>query len=201
MGLVIHSLDMLSPQANRDYYIYLLDYGWDEPLSKVIRDNFYKLSGLACKTQSAFIIGTGEDLGHFDDEVFSWHKINGEDATELLPAILITTVNPHEFKDRSRSSYAGSGDKERFNIVLIPLRNFCEKTTDVMPLITSIFKDIQEKKELKNFQLSRERKQGVGKAIINSIILEPKICGCGFSFNKLKDFLGRPETKTLQNPF
>ena len=189
MGLVIHSLEMLSPQADREYYIYILDYGWDEPLCNIIRDNFYKLSALACKTKSAVIIGTGEDIGHFDDEVLSWHSINGEDATDLLPAILITKTNPHQFKNRSRRARNLNDSDEQFKFVLIPLRKCCKSTADIMPLITSIFKDIQNKKDLTRFQITQQQKQGVGRAIVDSIILEPNFHGIGFSFKKFREFM------------
>jgi hypothetical protein len=179
MGLVVHSLDLLSPQANREYYLYVLDYGWDEPFSEVIRRNFYKLSDLACKTKSAFIIGSDGNMGHFDDEVLSWHSINGQDAKDLLPSILITRTNPHEFKNRTRS--ARRERDERFKFILIPLRKLCQRPTDVMPLLTSVFKDIQNKKDLKDFVVQKELKPGIENAIVSSLILEPNIHGIGFS--------------------
>ena len=37
---------------------------------------------------------------HFVDDVLSWHRVNGEETEDLLPAILITTRNPHTFKAR-----------------------------------------------------------------------------------------------------
>jgi hypothetical protein len=32
MGLYIHSLSRLPSGLERDYYVYVLDYGWEEPL-------------------------------------------------------------------------------------------------------------------------------------------------------------------------
>ena len=40
MGLRIHSLAELPPEAIRGYFVYLLDYGWEEPLGRALRDNF-----------------------------------------------------------------------------------------------------------------------------------------------------------------
>ena len=34
MGLMIHSLGEIPADVQRGYYVYLLDYGWDEPLAK-----------------------------------------------------------------------------------------------------------------------------------------------------------------------
>lgn len=44
MGLMIHSLEVLSPHAEREYFIYILDYGWQEPLVDVLRRNFQNLA-------------------------------------------------------------------------------------------------------------------------------------------------------------
>jgi len=98
MGLMIHSLEMLSSEAKRDYFIYLLDYGWEEPISNSLRQNFSKMADFASKNDAAIIMGVGE-IGHFDNEVLSWHSINGESAESLLPAILITKTNPHKFRE------------------------------------------------------------------------------------------------------
>jgi hypothetical protein len=34
MGLYVHSLAEIPTGAERSYYLYLLDYGWEEPLGK-----------------------------------------------------------------------------------------------------------------------------------------------------------------------
>jgi hypothetical protein len=186
MGLMIHSLEILSPEAKRDYFIYVLDYGWTEPLSDVIRKNFQNLARWASKNDSAIIAGVGE-LGHFDNEVLSWHRINGEDAENLLPAILITRTNPHEF--RHFSDLGSEKVDKDFSYVLIPLKKVCKTESDVLELLTKIIKDIEGKKDLSDFKVREELKPGLGKAIVKSIILEPNFAGVGFSFNKLKDFL------------
>lgn len=103
MGLMIHSLEILSPEAKRDFFIYVLDYGWSEPLADVIRKNFQNLAGWASKNDSAIITGVGE-IGHFDNEVLSWHSINGEKADNILPSLLITKTNPHKFREYSDSN-------------------------------------------------------------------------------------------------
>ena len=185
MGLMIHSLEMLSPTAKRGYYIYVLDYGWKEPLSKTLRENFHEMADWASKNDSAVIIGVG-DIGHFDTEVLSWHNINGENAEDLLPAILITKTNPHAFRATIEIRNRKPDD---FAFVLIPLKKVCKTETDVVSLIKSIFQDIEAKKDLTQFKVEKELNPGLGRAIVKSIILEPNFSGVGFSFNKLKDFL------------
>jgi hypothetical protein len=184
MGLMIHSLDILSPDAKRDYFVYLLDYGWQEPLSDVLRKNFSNMAEWASRNESAVIIGVG-DIGHFDTEVLSWHKINGEEAQDLLPAILVTRTNPHTFKALVNRVPNGSD----FSFIIIPLKKLCKNETDVVTLIKNLFQDIESKKDLSQFKIQKELKPGLGKAIVKSVILEPNISGIGFSFNKLKNFL------------
>lgn len=186
MGLMIHSLEMLSSEAQREYYIYLLDYGWSEPLSDIIKKNFQKFASWASKNDSAIITGVGE-IGHFDNEVLSWHQINGHDAVDILPAILITRTNPHIF--RVNSLLHGKGKNDIFSFVLIPLKKICKDENDVLRIISRIMKDVEDKKDLTGFAVQKELKPSIGKAIAKSVILEPNISGVGFSFNKLKEFL------------
>lgn len=40
MGLMVHSLEGIPEGHHRDYYIYLLDYGWNEPLGDALKKNF-----------------------------------------------------------------------------------------------------------------------------------------------------------------
>lgn len=186
MGLMIHSLDILSPEAKRDYFVYVLDYGWSESLSDVIRKNFQNLAGWASKNDSAIITGVGE-IGHFDNEVLSWHSINGDNAENILPAILITRTNPHKF--REFSDFGRKKVDKDFTYILIPLKKVCKTETDVLDLIRKITRDIEEKKDLIDFQIKKELKPGFGKAIVKSMIMEPNFNGIGFSFNRLQEYL------------
>ena len=153
MGLLIHSLEILSPEAKRDYFIYILDYGWSEPLADVIRKNFQTLARWASKNESAIITGVGE-IGHFDNEVLSWHRINGEDAEDILPAILITRTNPHKFREFSDFK-KGTIDKT-FSYLLIPLKKTCKNESDILDLLSKITRDIEKKKDLKDFQVKKK---------------------------------------------
>jgi hypothetical protein len=95
MGLMIHSLGELPANVERDYYVYLLDYGWEEAASDATYTNFARMAEVASKNNAAVFRGT---VGHhFADEVLSWRHINGQDADGVLPAILITTKHPRKF--------------------------------------------------------------------------------------------------------
>lgn len=87
MGLYIHSLAELPVEAMRSYYVYLLDYGWEESLGDAVRKNIPKMADLASKSDAVVIYGP-RGL-HFEDEVLSWHNVNGERGEDILPAILL----------------------------------------------------------------------------------------------------------------
>lgn len=79
--------------------------------------------------------------------------------------------------------------EHNLSYILVPIKKFCKTEGDVMKLITKITKDIEQKKDLNDFKILKEIKPGLGKAIVNSILLEPNVHGIGFSFNKLRDYL------------
>ena len=89
MGLPVNSLFEIPFEARRQYYIYLLDYGWHEPLSEVLSQNFTHMAEIASKN-NAVVIRSSERGDHFSDEVFSWHGINGED--DYCPQFLLQTA-------------------------------------------------------------------------------------------------------------
>ncbi len=184
MGLYISSLDNIPLEAKRDYFIYLLDYGWSEPLSEALIKNYEKMAVLAADNKAVVIRGTNRV--HFEDQVLSWHNINGADAEEILPAILITNRHPKKFKESFHAS--GSRVEEDLKLILIPLKKFCKTTTDVAVLIEKLFNDIKDQKDLNEFRIAKQVKKGFGRAVADSIILEPNIGGLGFNFNNLLEY-------------
>jgi len=183
MGLMIHSLEGIPENHHRDYYIYLLDYGWDEPLGNALTKNFGKMSTLASEQQNAVVIMPTTVGSHFSDEVLSWHSINGDDAEKenLLPAILVTNRHPAEFR-------RGGTAEGNLKLVLFPLKKHCKDTTEVVSLIQNIFQSIKDGKDLDDFQVTKEKKRNIAGALASSIMLEPNFAGVGFSFNRLVDY-------------
>jgi hypothetical protein len=192
MGLHVHSLENIPQSADRDYFVYLLEYGWHEPLASSLNENFNNMAKRAAQSRAVVIKGT--ELAHFENEVFSYHQINNERGDDILPAVLITDAHPAYFKENnhgfrhSRGLYRES-DEGDIKLILIPLKKFCSTTTEVVSLIEKLFSDIEAGKDLSQFQIAKEIKKGVGSAIVDSIILEPNISGIGFSFKKLGSFL------------
>lgn len=190
MGLKVHSLARLPSGIDRDYFVYLLDYGWDEPLSRWLRANFDRMASLASLNRAVVIAGfDGEE---FTNEVFSFHRVNGMAGDEVLPAILITNCHPHrfaeqnEFPHRSRTRPGALYDDR---MVLIPLKPACKTESDVTELIEAIFRDIREGKNLREFSVHKQVAKGRGGALVDALVLEPNIGGIGLDLKAIGRFL------------
>lgn len=182
MGLMIHSLGELPIEAKRGYYLYLLDYGWHEPLADVLHKNFEKMADLASQHDAVVMRGTVGS--HFDDEVLSWHHVNGQSAEEILPAILISTIHPRYFQMLTEKEEASSAAR----MLLIPLRKACKNTSEVVILIEKIFKDIKDKKGLPDFEVAKELKKGKHGVLLDALILQPNIAGMGLDLKAVANF-------------
>lgn len=182
MGLKIHSLAEIPTHEKRDYYIYVLDNCWHEPLGNALRNNFDKLASIAAKNNAAVIMGLKES--HFNDEVLSWQNINGENAEKLLPAIMISTIYPENFEKYANNEEEADIDYANEKMLLIPLKKFCSTTTEVIELIQNIFTDIGKSKPLLEFEISKELEAGKGKAASDAIILQPNFMGVGVDLRK-----------------
>jgi hypothetical protein len=195
MGLYVHSLSRL-PLGNidRDYYVYVLDYGWHEPLGQALHANFRRMGDLAAKHEAVVIAGTdsrafAEEIlsVHVDEPDFSWSRINGEDGEEVLPALMISTIHPQRFRAeapgyRFAKTTKGSADDK---LILIPLRGLCKDSTEVVVLIERIFRDIAAKKPLTDFAVAKEIKAGSGAAYSDAFILKPALWGVGVDLKEL----------------
>ncbi len=196
MGLMIHSLGELPVDAERGYYIYVLDHGWHEPLRNVVYQNFEKMADMASTNNSVVIRGTVGS--HFVDEVFSWHHINGIPGEEVLPAILITTRNPHQFmaggleKGFSDAHYLrnnrGVNSHHDDNLLLIPLKQVCKTSEEIVEVIQKMFRDIRDKKALTDFEVAKEIKRRNSGVLVDALILQPNFSGVGIDLNYIVNF-------------
>ncbi len=194
MGLYVHALSRLPLELERDYYVYVLDYGWDEPLGQTLHMNFRRMADLAAKNKAVVIAGTdsrafAEEIlsVHVDDPDFSWSKVNGEDGEEVLPALMISTIHPKRFREevpgyRFGKALKGSADEK---LILIPLRGLCKDSTEVVALIERIFRDIAAQKPLTDFAIAKEIKAGNGAAFSDAFILKPALWGVGVDLKEL----------------
>src|SRR6266404_5800201 len=131
MGLKIHSLEGFPDGHKRDYYVYLLDYGWDEPLGNALRNNFDKFATLSSKLKNSVVVMRTEDGVEFNDDVLSWHGINGDKDPSLLPAVLVTNKHPAAFREKARGTSKGK-ELDNLKLILIPLKRHCNNTGEVI---------------------------------------------------------------------
>src|ERR1039457_3906762 len=196
MGFYVHSIGELPREAYRSYYVYLLDYGWDETFGEAVRSNLPRMADAASRSDA--VVSHGPRGMHFEDEVLSWHDINGSPADEILPAILVTTGHPSTF----REVFGPSG---RFRapaaaLLLIPLRKTCKTPDDVVTLIDRLFRDVAGKKELSDFAVAKEMRRGAGSAIVDALIVQPRVGGIGIDLAKLGRFFKGGRSMAFTSP-
>ncbi|MGV8135067.1 MAG: hypothetical protein AB2L20_07625 [Mangrovibacterium sp.] len=194
MGLYVESLENIPADARRDYYIYLLDYGWDEPIGNTLVKNYEKMAAIAATNRAVVIRGTNRV--HFEDEVLSWHNINGEDAGDLLPAILITNRNPNKFKHIYQPGKADPVEDD-LRLILIPLKKFCNDAIQVVQLIERLFTDIKQQKALKDFKIAKEILKDSIWAMADMVTLEPDLTGGAIPIESVVNYLTSGETSVL----
>lgn len=182
MGLHVHNLGNLpDTDDGRDYFVYVLDYGWKEPLTNALMANFTNMARMASESRSVVVAGI-EPI-HFANEVFSWHGINGEDGEKILPAVLITTLKPSYFREQNNELRSSGAIDDK--LLLIPLQSACDTTDDVIQLIKSIFDDIKSKKKLSGFSIAKKINKNGFRRLADAIILEPNFQGVGVDIRKL----------------
>jgi hypothetical protein len=194
MGLYVHSLSRLPLCLERDYYMYVLDYGWDEPLGQALHANFRRMADLAAKNNAVVIAGTDsrafaeEVLSiHVDDPQFSWQRVNGESGDEVLPALMISTIHPQRFKEQApgyRFAQVGKGVADD-RLILIPLRGLCKDSTEVVSLIERIFRDIAADRPLRDFAIAKEINASKNGTYADALILKPTLWGMGIDLKEL----------------
>lgn len=187
MGLYVHSLENIPTAARRSYFVYLLDYGWPEPLADALRSHFDSMSQKAAQNDAVVIKGT--EIGHFNNEVFSWHQINGEDGDSILPAILVTNKHPQYFREdmaeyRTKNEVYKEKEDKELKLIIIPLKNFCRDALDVSNIIQNLFKDIVSQKDLSDFSICKEIQADKRSSFYDAVILQPNFSGIGFDIKK-----------------
>ena len=179
MGLVVKSLCNV-PHTDRKYFIYLLQCGWGTELDSALMKLFPRMAQEASDSDSVVIAGS--DAAHFQNDVFSWHRINGEDASELLPAILLTTVHPERFRNERDPFWLTRKPNE--HMVLISLKEFASTPDKVADLIRKLFTDIQHKRDLSDFEVVKTISRHRSRAFMDSIILRPGVAGCSIDIKQ-----------------
>ncbi|SHE93507.1 hypothetical protein SAMN04487965_0982 [Microbulbifer donghaiensis] len=181
MGLHVNAISDFPMSEERDYYLYVLDYyNWDEPISNTLMANLPKIATLCAQNNAVMVQGLPDS--HFYSEVLSWVKINGQDPSMILPALMITTVHPRYFIEAN----CGEAKSEiTDSLIFLNIREICKQPDDVVNLIQNIFIDIKEKNTIENFAITKELRANENGALVDALILEPNFAGLGVNIKKL----------------
>ena len=57
MGLYVHNIGNLPVDDTRQYFLYVLDYGWQDPLTDALVANFRNMARMASETKSVVLAG------------------------------------------------------------------------------------------------------------------------------------------------
>lgn len=165
MGLHVSSVAQVANAAPElhgiKYFLYLLDYYQfaDGVMEEVVAE-LPVLEAHFARLGSAVIITSVRNMD-FASDVLSWHQIVGKDPSQICPAILITTLSPGYFVEKSSASNDSVSytDKE-FDVstsikapwIILELGKLCNSKQDVVKILRSIISDISEGRPLSDFQ-------------------------------------------------
>lgn len=192
---MVYSLDNVPIGARRNYFIYLLENGWKGPINKVLKKNYDRMVSSAANNKAVVIKGTAAE--HFQNEVFSWHNINGDVSDGLLPALLITNKHPKYFKESGKAFFYKPNETIKvqehagMKMILIPFQKAYSNESEVIRIVESVFESISQGKDLKDFTIIQKQKKGIGNALVDSLILEPNISGVGINLKRFFKVLRR----------
>ncbi|MDP5939178.1 hypothetical protein P3846_31670, partial [Pseudomonas aeruginosa] len=74
----------------------------------------------------------------------------GHYPNTVLPAILITTIHPKYFIESDNSKPPREISE---SLIFLKIRDICNTPGDVITLLERVFKDVKEKKKIKDFPL------------------------------------------------
>jgi len=181
MGLYVNSVAELPLSESRAYYIYVLDYyNWDEPISNTLKANSERIAAFCSANDAVMVRGLPDS--HFGSEVLSWVKINGQSPGMVLPALLITTVHPRYFLEAQAND---SFEEIEDSLIFLKIRDVCKTPSDVVVLLEKIFRDIKERRQIRNFTIVEEQRKGEHGALVDALILQPNVSGVGIDVKKL----------------
>jgi hypothetical protein len=188
MGLKVTTIARLPEKTGRAFFVYFLDYGWEDDLTRAMYENFDVFAAIAAENRSLLIAGLNRI--EFANEVLSWHHVNGQAAHDLLPAIMITDIEPalltgqnsFDFGPLKHRPHSGATYPERF--VLLPLREIGRTSGDVTQLLQQIANDLRSGKALSEFEIKSVKQKGETSAA-NMVVLQPNIGGLGVDLKEI----------------
>lgn len=165
---------------DKDWFIYLLEYGDKDPFTQALRACFDEMADWASQGNSVVIKGTNPV--HFNDEVLSWHNIGGLRGEDILPAIMVSTINPHvfnEYEDRTPVKYKPS-DK----LIIISLRDLATNGDQVYSSVKKIMSELKSAENLTGLSIIKTE-NSFREKFVNAFQLKPSFFGVGIDIKQL----------------
>lgn len=191
MGLYISKMDTVTIRGQRNFYIYLLDYGWqDSEWEQRFKKHFMKMGDLASETNSV-VVASPRGV-HFANEVLSWHKFGDIDAKKLLPGILITQTHPNYFQtEQANEDWPPPHEPDPAgmeNLLMVPLSQFPDDEAYFIRTIEELFEDIKAGTALEGLRIAdndfRQASQKKLSRFVDSIEIKPGMFGLRFDLRK-----------------
>jgi hypothetical protein len=103
---------------------------------------------------------------------YGWKESLGDTVRQNLPKMmdLVPSRSVHSAEDA---------------LLLIPLRKLCTSAEHVVELVRKVFADIKRGKRLRDFAVAKRMRGGVGRHIVDAVILQPNFAGVGVDVRKL----------------
>jgi hypothetical protein len=181
MGVKISSLTQIPSDLDIPYFVYLLTSNYPYLTDRALRKSFNIFAKEAGTKDFVAFEGL---VGEFGGEVMNAYSIDGIPNEEILPAILISTVNPHQFK-AVRSIDTSGPFKMNEKVILISLRELCRSEDDVFDIVQKLIRDMREKKDISNLSIVKSKKT----KFLDALILEPNFSGVGVKLKELWNYL------------
>ena len=183
MGIKISSLAQIPADLEMKYYIYLLTSEFPYSYNTALENSLEILARNARAKDFIVIKGL---VGEFGGEVMNAHSVDGLESDETLPAILISSVNPHKFK-QARSIDRNGPFKEQERVIIISLKEEARTEDDVYKIVETILNDILKGEELSEFEINNAKRT----RFIDALVLEPNFSGVGIKLKTLWEFLSK----------
>ncbi|MGD0038032.1 MAG: hypothetical protein ABSC53_12170 [Bacteroidota bacterium] len=175
MGAIYNTIFRISPDDNRNLYVFT--YGvqkWDD-IYQWIEEKFFQVS-TALGIEGLFVIGEDGSLDNELKEVYG--KINDtiKSVTEVgRRGFVVTNANPHKIQN------IVSGKQPQ--VLFIPIKNSSDRD-ELAKLVDNIVRAAKENdiSLLKPFSISidTEKNQSILTLVISNLLVQPNFGGFGF---------------------
>ena len=178
MGYIATDLARV-PKGDYDWYIFLLEDGWNDDLRSELSDNFRTL---ARQVGPSALVVQGADPLPFYDQVFyeyALQELQTETDYHALPALLITDTPPSEIReDRTRVESA--------KMLLMPLSKRYVRAGSITDILKELVSAIKKPEAFEALQTLDE--QGMKThwcRLLSYFELKPSFFGFGLNVNKI----------------